>query len=151
MDTNANNGVTARLKDGSDEQNEQESRAGHPSTPWKIPSDTRRLMPASLVPSLSATTDFHGAVLSLDEERVWCQLFVVVLVECGEFGLALEHSLEDLLALVGLTVAEPGPVGVTLQHEDRLGGVDPDTAQRNVIGTILAIGRLAGHGVEALR
>jgi hypothetical protein len=33
METNANNGVTAGLKDGSDEQNEQESRAGHQSAP----------------------------------------------------------------------------------------------------------------------
>jgi hypothetical protein len=61
METNANNGVTAGLKDGSYEQNEQESRVGHLPPPWKFPNDTRDLTPTSLVPSLSAVTDFHAA------------------------------------------------------------------------------------------
>jgi hypothetical protein len=36
---------------------------------------------------------------------VWRQLFAVVLVQCGKFGIALEHKLEDLLDVVSLAVA----------------------------------------------
>jgi hypothetical protein len=89
---------------------------------------------------LSAVRDFHGAVLSLDEERVWCQLFVVIPVECGKFGLALEHRFEDLLGDVDLAIAELGLVGTELSLEDRLGGVGLDTAEGNVIRTIPGMG-----------